>query len=194
MSGKPIVGKPIVVVMGVCGCGKSLVGRMLAERLGVAYVEGDEHHPPANIAKMSAGTPLTDEDRWGWLDTLAGFIADADRRGEGLVLACSALKRRYRDRLRGDGRRVTFLHLHGDKALIAERMRARSAHFMPASLIDSQFAALEPPGADEAALTVDVARSPDDIVAEFLARLPDLLPGQPSGTGPTPPMPAENPA
>jgi len=192
-------GKPIVVVMGVCGCGKSLIGRLLAERLGVAYVEGDEHHPPANIAKMSAGTPLTDEDRWGWLGTLGGFIADADRRGEGLVLSCSALKRRYRDRLRGDqlgvdGRRVAFLHLHGDKALITERMRARSAHFMPASLIDSQFAALEPPGADEAALTIDVARTPDAIVAEFLDRLPDLLPGQLSGKGPTPPMPAENPA
>lgn len=187
--------QPIVVVMGVCGCGKSLIGRMLAGRLGVAYVEGDEHHPPANIARMSAGTPLTDEDRAGWLGVLAGFIADADRRGEGLVLSCSALKRRYRDQLRGsqlggDGRSVAFLHLHGDKALIAERMRARSAHFMPTSLIDSQFAALEPPGADEAALTVDVARSPDEIVAEFLDRLPGLLPGG----GATPPMPAENPA
>lgn len=162
---------PLIVVMGVCGCGKSLVGRLLAERLGCRFVEGDEQHPPSNIAKMSAGTPLTDEDRHGWLATLAGFVAEADRRGEGLVLSCSALKRRYRDQLRGDGRQVAFLHLHGDKALIAERMTARSAHFMPASLIDSQFAALEPPGPDEAALTYDITLSPEAIADDAHRRL-----------------------
>ncbi|WP_448207147.1 gluconokinase [Azospirillum sp. sgz302134] len=168
---------PIIVVMGVSGCGKSSVGRALAARLGFAFIEGDEHHPPANIARMSAGIPLTDEDRAGWLEVLAGFIAEADRKGEGLVLSCSALKRRYRDVLRGDSRRVVFLHLSGDKALFAERMKVRPGHFMPASLIDSQFAALEPPGPDEGALTVSVISQPDDIVTEFLGRLPDLLPG-----------------
>lgn len=178
---------PIVVVMGVCGCGKSEVGRRLAGRLGCRFVEGDEHHPPANIAKMSAGTPLTDEDRFGWLATLAGFIAEADRRGEALVLSCSALKRKYRDQLRGGSRRVAFLHLHGDRALITERMTARSAHFMPTSLIDSQFAALETPGPDEAAWTADIAHPPDAIVTDFLARLPGLPPS-------TANTPAEDPA
>lgn len=169
--------RPIIVVMGVCGCGKSAVGRLLAERLGCVFIEGDEHHPAANIAKMSAGTPLTDDDRAGWLATLAGFIEVAARRGDGLILACSALKRRYRDRLRGDGVPVVFLHLHGDKALITERMSVRSAHFMPTSLIDSQFAALEPPGAGEAAWTADIALPVETIVTAFLDRLPGLSPG-----------------
>ena len=189
MSLTPII-PPIVVVMGVCGCGKSLVGRILAERLGCRFVEGDEHHPPANITRMAAGTPLTDEDRAGWLATLARFITAADRSGEGLVLSCSALKRMYRDQLRGVSRRVAFLHLHGDKALIGERMKARSAHFMPTSLIDSQFAALETPGPDEAAWTADVAHPPDAIVTDFLDRLPGLLPA----ALPTAPTRAEDPA
>lgn len=170
-------GRAIVVVMGVCGCGKSEVGRRLAARLGCAYVEGDEHHPPANIAKMSAGTPLNDEDRAGWLSVLAGFIADAERREEGLVVSCSALKRRYRDSLRGDSRRVFFLHLAGDKALITGRMRARSAHFMPTSLIDSQFAALEPPGPEEGAATLSITLTPDAIVTEFVTGFLERQPG-----------------
>ena len=158
-------GPQIVVVMGVAGCGKSSVGQALALALG------DAHHPPANIEKMSAGIPLTDADRDGWLGTLAGFIADADREGRGLVVACSALKRRYRDRLRGDCKRVVFLHLHGDKALIASRMGARTAHFMPMALVDSQFADLEMPAADEPVLSYEVTLPAEAIVADAHARL-----------------------
>ncbi|WP_109106383.1 gluconokinase [Azospirillum sp. TSO35-2] len=178
-------GPLIVVVMGVAGCGKSSVGQRLADAQGCEFVEGDAHHPPDNIAKMSAGIPLTDADRDGWLGRLAGFIADADRDRRGLVVACSALKRRYRDRLRGDCRRVVFLHLHGDKALIASRMGARTAHFMPTALIDSQFADLEPPAADEAALSYEVTLTADAIVADACARLAairvDGQNGQPAG-------------
>jgi len=161
----------IVVVMGVAGCGKSSVGQTLALALGHEFIEGDAHHPPANIEKMSAGIPLTDADRDGWLGTLAGFIADADREGRGLVVACSALKRRYRDRLRGDCKRVVFLHLHGDKALIASRMGARTAHFMPMALVDSQFADLEMPAADEPVLSYEVTLPAEAIVADAHARL-----------------------
>nr|WP_042446252.1 gluconokinase [Azospirillum sp. B510] len=164
-------GPPIVVVMGVAGCGKSSVGQTLALALGLGFVEGDVHHPPANIAKMSSGIPLTDADRDGWLGTLAGFIAEADREGRGLVVACSALKRRYRDRLRGGAKRVVFLHLHGDKALIASRMGARSSHFMPMALVDSQFADLEMPGPDEAVLSYEVTLAVESIVADAHARL-----------------------
>lgn len=167
----PAVIPPVVVVMGVAGCGKSSVGQTLALALGLAFVEGDAHHPPANIAKMSSGIPLNDEDRDGWLGTLAGFIAEADRDGRGLVVACSALKRRYRDRLRGGCKRVIFLHLHGDKALIVSRMGARTAHFMPTALIDSQFADLETPGADEAVLSYEVTMPAAAIVADACARL-----------------------
>ncbi|MFD1625623.1 gluconokinase [Azospirillum griseum] len=161
-----MIGPPIVVVMGVCGCGKSSVGRGLAQALGCAFIEGDAHHPEANIAKMSAGVPLTDADREGWLAVLAGFIADADRRSEALVVACSALKRRYRDQLRGDSARVRFLHLDGTKAVIADRMAARTAHFMPTALIDSQFADLEAPGPEENALTRSILLPVDQIVAD----------------------------
>lgn len=166
-----MIGPPIVVVMGVAGCGKSSVGQMLADALGCAFLEGDRHHPAANIAKMSAGIPLTDADREGWLAVLAGFITEADRQRRGLVVACSALKRRYRDQLRSGSGRVAFLHLSGDKALIASRMGARTAHFMPTALIDSQFADLEPPGPDETALTYEITLTPDEIVADARIRL-----------------------
>ncbi len=169
-----MIGPPIVIVMGVCGCGKSSVGQGLADALGCAFIEGDQHHPPANIARMSAGIPLTDADREGWLAVLAGFIAEADRRDRALVVACSALKRRYRDQLRGGSRHVVFLHLQGDKALIASRMGARTAHFMPTALIDSQFADLEPPGPDEAALTCPITRSTAEIVADARLRLANI--------------------
>lgn len=166
-----MIGPPIVVVMGVCGCGKSSVGQGLADALGCRFIEGDQHHPEANIVKMSAGIPLTDADREGWLAVIAGFIADADRASQPLVVACSALKRRYREQLRGDSARVLFLHLDGDKALIAARMAARTAHFMPTALIDSQFADLEPPGPDEAALTRSIHLSAETIVAEACRHL-----------------------
>lgn len=157
----------VVVVMGVSGAGKSTVGPALAERLGVAYAEADRLHPEANIRKMSAGIPLTDADRWPWLDALAGWIAAHPAGG---VLGCSALKRGYRDVLRGGGQ-VWFLHLRVDRAALADRLRHRTDHFMPASLLDSQLADLEPLGPDEPGLAVDADQPPDGVVATAVAAL-----------------------
>jgi carbohydrate kinase (thermoresistant glucokinase family) len=159
---------PIVVVMGVSGCGKSSVGVRLAAALGVDYLEGDALHPPENIARMRSGTPLTDDDRRGWLQALAGRLAQAHVGGRGLVLACSALKRGYRDTLRGGAPGLRLVHLHGPRELLARRIAARSDHYMPASLLDSQLATLEPPGLDEAALAVDIQAPTDQIVATLL--------------------------
>ena len=143
-----------LVVMGVAGCGKSTVGAALAERLGAVYLDGDTLHPPANIAKMSRGEPLTDEDRWPWLAIVGQRLAEPDGV---LILGCSALKRRYRDLIREEAvAPVTFVHLSGSRELIASRMGARTGHFMPTTLIESQFAALEPPAPDENAITVDI--------------------------------------
>jgi gluconokinase len=152
----------LVVVMGVSGSGKSTVGRELAARLGVPYAEADEFHPPANIDKMSAGVPLTDEDRWPWLRAIAAWLAERAARGGGVV-SCSALKRSYRDLLRSAGE-VCFLYLAGDRSVIAGRLAGRTGHFMPASLLDSQLADLEPLAPDEPGLTVDVALPPGEIV------------------------------
>ena len=151
------------VVMGVSGCGKSTVGAAFAAAIGGRFIDGDDLHPPENVAKMSAGVPLTDADRWPWL-TLVG----ATLTGDGVV-GCSALKRAYRDRIRAVAGPVRFLHLAGSKAVIAARMAARPGHFMPLGLLDSQFAALEPPGPDEDAVTVDIDQSLDAIVAALLA-------------------------
>jgi carbohydrate kinase (thermoresistant glucokinase family) len=155
----------IVVVMGVSGCGKSSVGVALAAALGVDYVEGDELHPPENIARMRSGTPLTDDDRRDWLLALAGRLALAHAAGNGLVLSCSALKRSYREVLRGGAPGLRLVHLHGRRELLAQRVAARSGHYMPASLLDSQLATLEPPGADEAALAIDIEATTEQIVA-----------------------------
>lgn len=155
--------------MGVAGCGKSAVGAALAARLGAAYLDGDDLHPPANIDKMSRGEPLTDDDRWPWLTLVGKKLANPDGI---LIIGCSALKRRYRDHIRDEaGAPVIFVHLAGTKALIAARMGARSGHFMPKSLIDSQFAALEPPGSDENAITVDIDNRLETIVDTIAARL-----------------------
>lgn len=161
-AGRP----PLVVVMGVSGSGKSTVGERVAERLGAAYAEADDFHPPENVAKMSAGTPLTDEDRRPWLDAIAGWLER--HTAEGGVVGCSALRRRYRDRLRRDEPRVFFLHLHGSEELIAHRLAARKGHFMPRSLLRSQFETLEPLTQDERGATVDVAGSVDEVVARSL--------------------------
>ncbi|WP_130444149.1 gluconokinase [Streptomyces sp. BK239] len=164
----------VVVVMGVAGTGKTTIGPLLAARLGVPYAEGDDFHPPANIAKMSAGTPLDDDDRWPWLDAIGAWAQG--RAGLGGVVSCSALKRSYRDRLRAAAPGVVFVHLAGDRALIENRMGQRQGHFMPTALLDSQFAALQPLGADEAGAAVDVSGSPDEITeraAKALAQLPD---------------------
>jgi carbohydrate kinase (thermoresistant glucokinase family) len=157
-----------LVVMGAAGAGKSRIGAALATALGARFVEGDVHHPPANIAKMAAGTPLTDDDRQEWLDSLAGELRRARDTSQGAVLACSALKRRYRDILRDGDADVAFVHLATGGAVLRDRLAARRGHFMPASLVDSQLATLEPPSPDERALTVDATDDPARIVTAVL--------------------------
>ncbi|MEU9053686.1 MULTISPECIES: gluconokinase [unclassified Streptomyces] len=164
----------VVVVMGVAGTGKTTIGPLLAARLGVPYAEGDDFHPPANIAKMSAGTPLDDDDRWPWLDAIGTWAYE--RAGLGGVVSCSALKRSYRDRLRAAAPDLVFVHLAGDRALIEDRMSHRQGHFMPTALLDSQFATLQPLQEDEAGVVVDVSGSPEEITgraASALTALPE---------------------
>jgi gluconokinase len=157
-----------LVVMGVSGCGKSSVGEALSLRLSIPYFDGDDLHTPVAVAKMRDGVPLSDADRWPWLDRVAGVLCDKAP----VIVGCSALKRAYRDRIRASaGGPVTFVHLSGSRDLIASRMGARTGHYMPTSLLDSQFAALEPPGPDEA-ITVDIALDLPDLVDAVLARLP----------------------
>ncbi|MGI5354313.1 gluconokinase [Streptomyces sp. CA-252508] len=165
---------PVVVVMGVAGTGKTTIGPLVAERLGVPYAEGDDFHPEANIAKMSAGVPLDDDDRWPWLDAIGRWAHG--RAALGGVVSSSALKRAYRDRLRTAAPGAVFLHLTGDRTLIEERMAARRGHFMPTALLDSQFAALQPLGDDEAGVTVDVSGGPEDIADRAVAALRRLAP------------------
>lgn len=162
----------VVVVMGVAGTGKTTIGPLLAARLGVPYAEGDDFHPEANIAKMAAGTPLDDADRWPWLDAI-GAWADG-RAGLGGVVSCSALKRSYRDRLRAAAPGVVFVHLAGDRSLIEDRMAHRQGHFMPTALLDSQFATLEPLQADEAGVVVDVSGGPEAITDRAVRALEEL--------------------
>jgi gluconokinase len=162
----------ILVVMGVSGSGKSTIAQGLADAKGWSMLEGDTFHPPANVAKMASGTPLTDEDRWPWLHAIAAAI-DADRaRGESAVVACSTLKRAYRDIVIGDRPDVRLVYLKGSRTLIAERMRARHGHFMPPALLDSQFQTLEEPGPDEHPITVEIHGTPDEIVHDILEHLP----------------------
>lgn len=160
-----------IVVMGVSGCGKSTVGRALAAALGLPFVEGDELHPPRNVALMAAGTPLTDEDRIDWLQAVAAALAAAAGAGGGAVVACSALKRHYRDLLRSGAPTLRLVHLTGEPALLAERLRRRSGHYMPASLLQSQLDILEPPQADEAAITLDVTAAPEQVVSALKRQL-----------------------
>lgn len=155
----------VVVVMGVSGTGKSTIGRALAETLGLPFVEGDDLHPESNVAKMAAGIPLTDADRAPWLDRVA---AEMDRP---VVVACSALKRPYRDRLRLAAPDLVLVYLHGEAALLAARIEGREGHFMPSSLLESQLAALEEPAPDEDAIPVNVALRPDEILELVTDRL-----------------------
>lgn len=156
-----------IVIMGVSGCGKSSVGAGLATRLAIPYRDGDDLHPPGNVEKMRAGVPLTDADRWPWLDRVAEVLAI----GAPVIVGCSALRLAYRDRLRAKaGGPVRFIHLSGSHALIAGRMAARSGHYMPPSLLDSQFAALERPGPEEA-LTIDIDQPLDLIISAALEGL-----------------------
>jgi gluconokinase len=157
----------IYVIMGVSGCGKSLVGEAIAAALGVAFVEGDMLHPRSNVAKMAQGIPLTDDDRFPWLDQIGAQIAGAEP--EGLVVSCSSLKKMYRDRLRSFAHgRVVFVFLSGPERVLAERMAARRGHFMPASLLKSQLATLEDPSKEAGVITIDVSAPPAQVITSTL--------------------------
>jgi gluconokinase len=161
-----------VVVMGVSGSGKTTVGRVLAGRRGVPFVDGDDVHSPEARAKMTAGIPLTDDDRAPWLDRIGHALADAAHYPNGVVIACSALKRTYRDRLRAAaGPSLRFLFLQGDKALMRNRVAGRKGHYMPASLIDSQFAALEPPEGEGDVVTIAADVDIDHGLGDAIKRL-----------------------
>jgi gluconokinase len=161
----------IVIVMGVSGVGKTTVGKQIAEQLGARFLEGDDYHPKANIAKMSHGEPLTDDDRKPWLERLARELDASRAKGENVVLTCSALRRLYRDILRAGHDDVDFVFLDAEQAVIQKRLDARKGHFMPPSLLDSQFAALERPGPDERAVPADATQPPGAIVAAVLQQL-----------------------
>ncbi len=159
----------LIVVMGASGVGKSTVGAAIAASLGVGFVDADDLHPAANVAKMQAGIPLTDDDRWPWLALVGAALADAP--AEGLVMACSALKRAYRDAIRAAAPSTRFVHLAVPKQALTERVAARPGHFMPASLVDSQLEALEPLEADESGVTVDSEGGVEQTAARALALL-----------------------
>jgi carbohydrate kinase (thermoresistant glucokinase family) len=168
--------EPVLVIMGVAGSGKSTLAGLLAGRLGWDLAEGDDMHPAANIAKMAAGHPLDDADRWPWLARVAEWIAARTATGRPGIVTSSALKRRYRDKLRGPS--VVFVYLAGSRELIARRLAARQGHFMPPALLDSQFAVLEPPDPDEQAITVDItgsaASEADSVIRTLGLRTPDV--------------------
>jgi carbohydrate kinase (thermoresistant glucokinase family) len=159
----------VLVLMGVSGCGKSTVAGVLSGMLGWDLEEGDDLHPAANIAKMASGHPLDDADRWPWLDRVAAWIRAHVDAGEPGIITCSALKRIYRDVLRGEG--VVFVYLHGTREQIAARLAARHGHFMPAGLLDSQFADLEEPGPDENAIRIEIGGTPAEQAAHIIAEL-----------------------
>ena len=168
MGSEPVVS---LVVMGVSGSGKTTVATEVARRLGWEFTEGDDHHPAANVAKMKAGQALDDEDRWPWLRELAAWIGAHEAEGRSCVLTCSALKRRYRDLLRDGHPSVWFAHVSGSQELIAERVQKRQGHYMPLSLVPSQFAALEPLGADEPGRLIPAGGSLGHVVDDLLADL-----------------------
>jgi carbohydrate kinase (thermoresistant glucokinase family) len=159
-----------VVLMGVSGCGKTTLGQVLAHELKASFLDADDFHPRANVERMAAGIALTDEDRAAWLDALAARLARRAA-GERIVLACSALKRRYRDALRRGAPELALVHLTAAPTLLAERLAARQGHYMPATLLPSQLASLEPPQPDEGAITLDIAAPPQALVAALLAHL-----------------------
>ena len=161
----------VVLVMGVSGSGKSTIGALLASRLRWEFEDADWLHPAANVDKMHSGIPLTDDDRWPWLDAVAAWIDHCRRSGKHGVIACSALKRRYRDILIGDRTDVRLVYLKGTEELIARRIATRLEHFMPRSLLHSQFDALEEPGPDENPIVISIEPRPREIVAQILSAL-----------------------
>jgi gluconokinase len=178
----------VLVVMGVSGCGKSTVAELLAERLEWPFMEGDSLHPPANIAKMEAGQPLTDDDRWPWLRRIATWIEERLDAGESGIVTCSALKRSYREVLDRRGGGVLFVYLAGERATLEERMKARTGHFMPLSMLDSQLKTLEEPASDEPSVRVPIEQSPEEIADEVVAALNEGVregssPGRRPGSG-----------
>lgn len=177
----------VVIIMGVSGCGKSTIGGLLARRLGWEYEDADWLHPASNVDKMHCGIPLTDEDRWPWLKAVAAWIDKTRHSGGHGAVACSALKRRYRDVLIGARADVRLVYLKGDETLIARRVATRHEHFMPRSLLHSQFESLEEPGPDENPIVVSIEPEPREIVAQIAAALnvaKDARP--PEQTSPTP--------
>ena len=162
---------PLVVVMGVSGCGKSTVGRLIAKRLACEFLEGDDLHPPRNLERMAAGIALTDHDRRDWLKAIAGQLADAHAARHGLIVSCSALKRNYRNQLRTASNELAFVHIHGSLDVLEARMLSRTGHFMPASLLASQLQTLEPPGTDERGITLDAALPAEHIAEQACAWL-----------------------
>lgn len=160
-----------ILLMGVSGAGKTVIGRRLAGRLDVPFLDADDLHSPANVERMRTGTPLTDADRGPWLQAVAAEIGRATTASGGIVVACSALKRAYRDRLRAAAPSLRVIHLTAATDLIRRRLEARAGHFMPATLLDSQLATLEPPVADERPIVVDVSPPVDAVVAEIMAAL-----------------------
>jgi len=185
----------IVVVMGVSGSGKNTIGEPLARRLGWKFIDGDDYHPPENVRKMAAGIPLQDEDRWPWLQEIQNWMTAQARAGHSTVLTCSALKQSYRKLLAEAEGRVLFIHLHGDAALLSQRMQGREGHFMPPTLLPSQLATLEPLTAEElesGSLRLDITRSPEDLIASILDAL-QLPAGQaPSDSAPSDSTPGAN--
>jgi gluconokinase len=179
-----------VVVMGVTGVGKTTVGRLVAQRLGARFVDADDFHPPENVAKMRAGIPLDDNDRQPWLAALNAQLKEAARRGDSVVLACSALKSAYRERLREGIPALRFVHLVGTRELIAGRLGARSGHYMNPALLDSQFATLERP---DDALSLDVGPAPEELANAVCADLARAPAAPPSLTSPTSPISARQP-
>ena len=161
----------VLVLMGVSGCGKTTVAEIIAQRLRWPFEEGDALHPPANVAKMHAGHPLDDADRAPWLARVADWVDARLDAGESGVITCSALKRKYRELIARRGRDIEFVYLHGSRELIASRLAGRQGHFMPSSLLDTQFATLEEPGPDEPAIRVGIGDAPEVIAAEIIDAL-----------------------
>ena len=172
--------------MGVSGSGKTTLARGIADRLGWRFAEGDDLHPRANVEKMSRGEPLTDEDRWPWLDALGAWLDEQQAAGESAVLTCSALRRVYRDRLRRGRPRLVFCHVTASPEVLQDRLQHRRGHYMPASLLPSQLATLEPLDDDEPGFTVDAQGDPDDVLREALSALGPAGSGHSAGEQPLP--------